>query len=565
MIVEIDVNGRKIKARKGDRILDALVANGIHVPTLCHLEGFRPTGSCRICVVEVEGRADLVPACSYPVEEWMVLYTHSPRVVQARRTILELLLAEHPEGCLTCEKSRGCELQELASELNITARSPVRPAPRRRIDNTSRALIRDNGKCILCGRCIRICEEQQAVAALDFLRRGSRTEVGTVLDKGLNYSSCVNCGQCILVCPTGALKERSHLDEVVAALHDPGSLTVALVDPAVMASAAEQFRNRSGKELRTYLFSVLKRAGFKRVYENLWGVEQEASGLANWFLEQKSRGRREPVIMASCASFVQYVIQSQPELIPLLAPLRPARQLMPPLLRHRIAAETGWDESKIVIVYLTACTAAKPEAHTSIEPGREGYAANHILTAREMYRLIRLFGINMDMPGLEMHPDEFAGNTRSGYLPAISGGMVESVLRILQAGSSEPESAGGRPARLRGIREVREFTFHAEGANYQMASISGLANFRDWYQDLLLKKRQVDLVEVMACPGGCINGGGQPVIPRQMDLRSRAKLIFELDNLYSGITPSRNLPLPDGMKLTNEATRVAFTPREIIK
>jgi len=565
MIIEIDVNGRKIKARKGERILDALKANGIRVPTLCNMDGFKPTGSCRICVVEVEGRPDLVPACSYPVEEWMVLYTHSPRVIQARRTILELLLAEHPEGCLTCDRNRGCELQELADELNISCQNLSHVQVSKRIDNTSRALIRDNAKCILCGRCIRICEEQQAVAAIDFLHRGSRIEVGTVLDKGLSYSSCVNCGQCILVCPTGALKERNHMNDVVRSLHDPELLTIGLVDPAVMASAGEHFRSKGGKELRTSLFSALKRAGFNRVYENHWGLEKEATILTNKFLQQIDANSQKPMFLSSCPSFVQYVIQSQSDLIPLLAPVKPARQLMPMLLRKQISAETGWPESRIVVVYLTACIAAKPEAHTSIGPGSDGYGPDHVLSIREMYRVIRLLGINIDKLGVEMLPDEFGGNARSGYLPALSGGMTEAIIRILQSDASETSLPGGRPARLRGTREIREFSVQAKGRTFQMASISGLTNFKNWYQDVLDKNRHFDLIEVMACPGGCINGGGQPIAGPHTDIKSRAKMVFELDNLYSGISPSEDLPLPPGLELPLQDTLATFLPREIIK
>ena len=565
MIIEIEVNGRKIKTQKGELILDTLKANGIHVPTLCNLEGFKPSGACRICVVEVEGRNDLVPSCSYYVEEWMKIRTHSTRVIQARKTILELLLSNHDDGCLYCDRSRWCTLQDLASELNVTERKYGRRLTRKKIDNTSQSIIRDPAKCILCSRCVRVCEETQVVAALDFLNRGNRTEVGTVLDKGLNYTSCISCGQCIQVCPTGALKEKSHLDQVGSLLQQTGKIPVALVDPAVFTALGEFYGYKAGREFSSIFIDALRRIGFHKVYGTGWAMEYQAGKLATLLTGKNTDDDKGPLLLSECPSFVKYISQSRPDLLPSLVPLKPARQIMTHLLREKISKQTGKADSDICLVYLTSCTASKDETAAALKMRETKYLPDFSLTTREVFRLIRLFGIQVDGLNSESQEDLFGLHERSGHLSAVSGGYLEMLVRILQSRMPGTVVTGEKFGKIKGLKDVRETVCETAGRRLVMSSVSSIAQFEGYLSEIRNKHRKVDFIEAMACQHGCINGGGQPCRGSDRNLRNRLKGVLDWDEKYSGIQTRANLDLPPDLNLREEDLIAIFAPRLIIK
>ncbi len=565
MIIEIEVNGRKIKTQKGELILDTLKANGIHVPTLCNLEGFKPSGACRICVVEVEGRSDLVPSCSFYVEEWMKIQTHSARVIQARKTILELLLSNHTDGCLYCDRSRWCKLQDLASELNVTERKYGGRIIRKKIDNTSQSILRDPAKCILCSRCVKVCEEVQLVASLDFLNRGSRTEVGTVLDKGLNYSSCISCGQCIQVCPTGALKEKSHLDQVGAALQEKGKIVVALVDPAVFVTLGEYYGYKPGREFSSILINALKRIGFHKVYGTGWGMEHQAGQLVSLLTESGTEARPGPMLVSECPSVVKYITQSRPDLLPNLVPLKPARQVMTHLIRELLGKQTGKPASDISIVHLTSCTASKNETGAGLKIRGTKHLPEFSLTTREVYRLIRLFGIQVESLSPESQEDQFGSGVKSGQLSAIAGGYLEILSRIIQIRKPETKMSGEKFGKIKGIKDAKETVCETNGQKIVMSSVSSIAQFESYLKEIKNKRRTVDLIEVMACQHGCINGGGQPCRGSDRNLRNRLKGIVEWDERYSGIQSKEKLEVPGELNLQEEDFMANFVPRQIIK
>lgn len=565
MIIEIEVNGRKIKTQKGELILDTLKANGIHVPTLCNLEGYKPSGACRICVVEVEGRSDLVPSCSYYVEEWMKIHTHSARVIRARKTILELLLSNHTDGCLYCDRGRWCKLQDLASELNVTERKYTGRLVRKKIDNTSQSIIRDPAKCILCSRCVKVCEESQVVAALDFLNRGSRTEVGTVLDKGLNYTSCISCGQCIQVCPTGALKERSHLDQVGMMLQDRGKIPVAMIDPAVFVTLGEFFGSKPGQEFSSVLINALRRIGFQKVYGTGWAMEYQAGKLAGMLAERNSQTGNGPLLLSECPSVVKYISQSRPDLLPSLVPLKPARHLMTRMLREKVAGQTGRPHADISVVYLTACTSSKDESLAALKKKDPSFFPDFSLTTREVFRLIRLFGIQVESLSPESQEDVLGTGSKSGHLSAISGGYLEMLTRILQAREPDLKVSGEKLGKLRATRDVKDTICEKNGNRLVMASVSSIAQFEAYLKEARQKRKKTDLLEVMACQHGCINGGGQPCRGSDRNLRARLKGIVEWDEKYSGIQTRERLELPEGVSLNEDDFMAEFSPRQIIK
>ena len=268
MVIEVEVNGKKIKADKGDTILDTLYNNGIKVPTLCRMEGFSPTGACRMCVVEVEGKSGLIPSCSYPIEESIKIRTHSPRVIRARKMLVELLLSNHPDDCLYCIRNGNCELQDLAVELNVRERRISGEKSKVNSDHSSPGIIRDPAKCILCGRCVRVCEEILDVSTFDFIKRGNKTAIATSMNKDLNFSNCINCGQCIMTCPTGDLHEKTNFDIVQDMINNPDITVIAQYSPTISVSLSEELGLRSGKDISGILVAALKRIGFNKIFDS---------------------------------------------------------------------------------------------------------------------------------------------------------------------------------------------------------------------------------------------------------------------------------------------------------
>lgn len=319
MIFDIEVNNKIIKAKKGETILSALSRNGIKVPTLCFMEDLLPTGACRICVVEVEGQDNLVPSCAQPVEEWMKIKTHSPKVIKARKTIVELLLSNHPDDCLYCERNGNCELQKLAIQLNVLERRISGKKGNQKADRSGSSMVRDPKKCILCGRCVRVCEEIVGVTAIDFIKRGNQCEITPSFKKGINLSSCINCGQCIMVCPTGALYERDHLPEIIDSLNNPAKHVVIQYSPTISVSLAEEFGVKSGKDINGMLNAALRKIGFNRIFDTSFAADINTMEVANQLVARVKENQNLPMFSSCCPAWVKYVEQTHPELIPNLS------------------------------------------------------------------------------------------------------------------------------------------------------------------------------------------------------------------------------------------------------
>ena len=299
MVFTIQVNNKRLNAEKGETILSALNRNGIIIPTLCRMKDFTPTGACRMCVVEVEGRERLVTACSQPVEEWMIIRTHSPRVIRARKTIVELLLSKHPDDCLYCDRNLNCELQRLSEELNIRERRIKGKKIKQRLDQSSPAIIRELSKCILCGRCIRVCEEVITTTTLDFINKGQQTHIGPAMDKDFNFSSCIHCGQCIQVCPTGALHEKHNITEVQEYLNKPDFLNVIQYSPVVSAGLAEELGIKPSKDFDRVLNAILRKIGFAKVFTTGFGTDVLITELSAALEARMEKGEDEAIIYFS--------------------------------------------------------------------------------------------------------------------------------------------------------------------------------------------------------------------------------------------------------------------------
>ncbi len=528
-MVTIEVNGRSVEAESGEMLLAALRKAGIKVPTLCHIEGLPPSGACRMCVVEVEGQRGLVPSCAFPVTSGMKVLTHSPRAVQARRTIVELLLANHPDDCLYCVRNRNCQLQQLADELGVRQRRFAGERTRHVLDMSSPSIVRDPAKCILCGKCVRVCEEVQGVAAIDFIGRGSRAKIGTAFDEGLNVSSCVNCGQCILACPTGALSERSQIKEVLDALADPQKLVVVQHAPAVSVTLGEDFGVPAGTDVIGAMTTALRRLGFARVFDTGFTADLTIMEEASELVHRLNHGGRLPLMTSCSPGWVKFIETFYPEFLENLSSCKSPQQMMGALIKGYYAEREGLDPAKIFSVSIMPCTAKKFEAGRP-EMGRDSLAdIDAVLTTRELADLIRMRGLDLR----EMPPDTadtpFGERTTAGKLFGASGGVMEAAVRTAHWLVTGKELGNLTIEAVRGADGIKEAKVAVDGIVVGVAVASGLGNAAKLLDQLRAGRSDLHFVEIMTCPGGCIGGGGQPWGTNQQAVRARMQALYQID------------------------------------
>lgn len=530
MGVKLVVNGRNIEAEKGETILSALNRHGMHVPTICSMKDLSPSGACRMCVVEVEGSENLVPSCSFPIEGPMIIRTHSPRVLRARKTNVELLLSNHPDDCLYCERSGSCELQSLSEDLNIRERRiPGKRSPHK-IDKSSPAIIRDPSKCILCGRCVRICEEIMATSSLDFAHRGNELKISTTLARPLNYSNCTSCGQCLVACPTGALIEHVQFPELETHIHAPGKLVVAQYSPAVAVSVAELLGYKAGTDLSGIINAVLRRYGFHKVFETSFGADLMIMEQARIYQERKKDGQDLPLITSSCPAWIHFAEQYYPELLPYISPLKSPQQMAGALIREWLPELAGLEDKEIVSVVISSCSAAKTEARR-VEMTRAGIPViDLVLTTRELVRMIKLSGLDLERLEPELPDAPFYSSSSAGKLCGVAGGEAEATVRTIYEQRSGSKMPSSKLHRFRIHKSYREMTVKAGDSEIRMGTVSGLANAVALFEELKAGKKTLDFLEVMACPDGCINGGGQPIHAGEKLVRTRSKAIYDMDN-----------------------------------
>jgi iron-only hydrogenase group A len=528
-MIELRVDGQTIEAKEGETILSALKREGIHVPTLCHMEGLNPTGACRICVVELEGAANFVPACSFPVAPGMKIQTRTPKVLDARRTIVELLLSNHPDDCLYCARSGKCDLQQLSQSLGIRQRLYRGKRNIREKDVSGPSLIRDPEKCILCGRCVRICEEIQGVGAIDFVGRGCKAFIGTAFDQGLNVSSCINCGQCIIGCPTGAIVERSYIDEVVAALSDPEKLVVVQHAPAVSVTLAEEFGMEPGQDVDGKMVAALRRIGFKRVFDTSFTADltimEEASELAH----RIQTGGVLPMFTSCSPGWIKFVETFYPDFIPNLSTCKSPQQMMGAIIKSYFAKRESVDPSQIVSVSIMPCTAKK------FECSRPEMAPNHIqdvdyvLTTRELGQMLRMFGVDLLSMSPQSADTPFGERSSAGKIFGASGGVMEAAVRTASYLLTGQELPKLELQPLRGMKGAKEIKAKLGDLEVGAAVISGLGNARKILEEIRNGRKDLQFIEVMTCPGGCINGGGQPIGTDKEAARNRMQALYKID------------------------------------
>ena len=527
--MQIEVNNRNIEARHGEMILDALKRVGIKVPTLCHISGLFPSGACRMCVVEVEGYSGLIPSCAYPVQDGMKIKTHSPRAIRARKTIIELLLSNHPDDCLYCVRNKACDLQNLSEELGVRQRRYAGEKSVYHVDTSSPSIVRDPAKCILCGKCVRVCEEIQGVSAIDFVNRGSRSHVAPAFDMGLNVSSCINCGQCIMVCPTGSLREKSDIKEVIDALNDPSKFVVVQHAPSISVTLGEEFGLKPGHEVMGIMTAALRQLGFERVFDTAFSADltimEEASELAH----RIKTGGKLPMMTSCSPGWIKFVEQFYPDMIDNLSTCKSPQQMLGAIVKSYYAEKEGIDPATIFSVSIMPCTAKKFEAERPEQAHHGIQDIDAVLTTRELARIIKMRGLDLKNMSPETADSPFGERSSAGKLFGVSGGVMEAAIRTAHFLLTGKEMAAPKIMELRGLDGVKEAYIKIGDLELGVASVSGLMNARQLIEDVRAGKKNLHFIEVMTCPGGCIAGGGQPLSANQDAVKARMKLLYDID------------------------------------
>ena len=526
--MNITLNGHNCWAKPGETILDVAQREGINIPTLCHLKDFSPTGSCRICTVEVAGTGSLVPACAYPVQEGMEIRTNSPRVRRARKTIIELLVANHPQDCLFCVRSGNCELQKLTQEYGVRTHRYQGERRRARIDIASPAVERDPEKCILCGRCVRVCHETQQVGAIDFVHRGFRSAVAPALERSLNTVTCVDCGQCVVHCPVGALTEKSSQKPVWEAINDSERFVVAQVAPAVRVALGEEFGAEAGTVVTGKTVAALRRLGFDRVFDTNFSADLTIIEEATELLSRLQGGGPVPMLTSCSPGWVKYIEHSYPDLLDNLSTCKSPHEMQGALLKSYYAQKIGVDPARVYVVSVMPCTAKKYEAQRP-ELGGTYPDVDAVLTTRELARMIRVAGLEFFRLPNEGFDDPMGESTGAGAIFGAAGGVMEAALRTAHFYLTGHDMPTLTFAPIRGLDGVKQAEVRIGDQTLNVAAVSGLHNVTSLLDAMRDGRSPFHFIEVMACPGGCVNGGGQPLPSDPEKVRRRTESIYQID------------------------------------
>jgi iron-only hydrogenase group A len=529
MKTNITVNSKIIEAEKGEKVLDVLLRNGIKIPTLCNLKDMMPTGACRMCLVENESNGKLFTSCSYPVEDNLKIKTHSPRVVNARKTIIELLLSNHPDDCLYCPRNMNCELQSLATEMGIDRKKIYGKKNKFNSDYSSQSIVRNPDKCILCGRCVRVCEDVIGVSCIDFINRGSLTTIGTTFNKGLNTSSCANCGQCLVVCPTAAITEKSSIESVQAALNNPELKVVVQYAPAISVSIAEEFGLPAGTDMNGVLNAALRKIGFDYVFDTSFTADLTIMEEVAELIDRIVNHKELPMITSCCPAWIKYAEEFYPDLLKNVSSCKSPQQMMGAIIKSYFAKFEEIKPEKIYSVSIMPCTAKKFEAQREEFTTRGISDVDAVLTTRELVKLINQYGIDITNIDPELTDSPFLKRTSAGKLFAASGGVMEAAIRTAYYNLTGKELTKYKINETRGADKIKKFSINVEDIELNFAVINGLGNAKPVLDDIRNGKSNYQFIEVMTCPGGCIAGGGQLINANRDKVSKRAKTLYEID------------------------------------
>lgn len=532
----VTVDGVQVKLDGEKNLLEVIRKAGVNLPTFCYLSELSVYGSCRMCMVEVDGR--LVPACSTPPADGMTVKTNTERIRKIRRTIIELLLANHDRECTSCERNGSCRLQSIAYQLGIDkVRFPESPR-NHTVDLSSPAIVRNPNKCILCGDCVRMCREVQGLGVLDFQFRGSKAAVGPAFGKPIAEVDCTSCGQCVQVCPTGALSVKNDVPKAWALISDPDVYPVVEVAPAVRVALGEAFGLGKGKAVTGKVAAALRRLGFKKVFDTVFAADLTAVEETHEFLERLQQGGPFPLFTSCCPAWVKMVETHYPEFLGNLSTCMSPQQMLGSLVKHKMLTEVDPGNSKVAVVSVMPCTAKKFEITRA--QFRENRPVDLVLTTSELARMIKEAGINFDELEEAEFDEPFGTITGGGLLFGATGGVAEAVLRTASRMLGGDGAAKVEFSEVRGFDGIREAVITLGGYSLRVCVVHGLGNARRLLESIKNGEKTYHLVEVMACPGGCAGGGGQP-IPQDSSVRTaRINRIVYLDAAMKLRVPSDN-------------------------
>ncbi len=531
--VNIKINNKEVQVPSDYTVLEAARKANIDIPTLCFLKDLNEIGACRMCLVEVKGVRNLQASCVYPVSEGMEVLTNTPKVMEARRGNLELILSNHDKKCLTCVRNRNCELQKLAEELGVNelrfeGENPVLP-----LDNTSTSLVRDNNKCILCRRCIAACHNQ-TVDVITAKERGFNTNIGAAFDKPIKDVDCIFCGQCIVACPTGALSERDDTQKVWAAIKDPSKHVVFQTAPAVRAALGEEFGMEIGTPVTGKMVSAIRLLGADRVFDTDTGADLTIMEEGTEFIERFTKRENLPLITSCSPGWVKFCEHNYPEFIDNLSSAKSPMEMFGAVLKNFYAKKMNLQPEDVFVVAVMPCTSKKFEAARE-EMNTTGVRDIDVsITTRELARMIKVCGIDFKNLEDEMFDQPFGEATGAGVIFGATGGVMEAALRtVSEVLENKPLEKLDFEA-VRGTEGIKEATLTIAGKEVRVAVAHGLKNARKVLESVKSGEKHYDFIEIMACPGGCVNGGGQPIRSAKFhmdhDVRAlRAKALYQED------------------------------------
>lgn len=529
-MVNIKINGKPVEVQEGKTILEAARENNIHIPTLCYLKDLNQIGACRMCLVEIKGARALQAACVYPVSEGLEIYTNSAKVRNARKATLELILSNHERKCLTCIRNRNCELQKLCDELGIEDIRYEGKNIEYELDTSSPSLVRDNNKCILCRRCVAACKNQ-GISVIDCVERGFNTHIAPYFEKPINDAACIYCGQCIVACPVGALYEKNDIPQVNDAIDDSEKHVVVQVAPAVRAALGEEFGLPIGTPVTGKMVAALKRLGFDKVFDTDTGADLTIMEEGTEFIERFTKGENLPIITSCSPGWVKYCEHNYPEFLPNLSTCKSPMEMFGAVIKSYYAEKEGINKDKIFSVAVMPCTSKKFEASRSEHTTSGGRDIDVSLTTRELARMIKQAGIDfVNLPD-EQFDTPFGEATGAGVIFGTTGGVMEAAIRTVYEILEKKSLDDLDVKAVRGLDGVKEATLKIAGRDVKVAIVHGTKNAKTILEKIK-NGEKYDFIEIMACPGGCIHGGGQPIVDARVkaDVDVKAK---RAEALYS--------------------------------
>lgn len=534
--IKITINNREVEAYEGQTVLEAAKNNGIHIPTLCYLKDVTGTGACRVCQVEVEGAKTLCAACVYPVRDGMVIKTNSQRALDARRRVVELIVSNHSKDCLSCIRNTNCELQRLCQELGVREDAFAGEKSEPTFDTVSPGIVRNTSKCVLCGRCVETCMKVQGLGVLGYMNRGFKTKVAPIYDKSFDDVNCMQCGQCINVCPVGALHEKEEIHYVIEALNDPQKHVVVQTAPAVRGALGEEFGMPIGTRVTGKMVHALKLVGFDKVYDTNFGADLTIMEEGYEFLNRLQNQGTLPMITSCSPGWVNYVEHEYPDLLDHLSTCKSPHMMLGAMVKSVYAEAKGIDPRDIYVVSIMPCVAKKGEKQRTENKTSPYQDVDAVLTTRELAKLIKMFGINFrDLKDDDFDQDLFGEYSGAGVIFGASGGVMEAALRTVADILAYEDLSMIDYHAVRGVEGVKESTIKIGEQTLKVAVAQSMALAKPLLDDIRNGVSPYHFIEIMGCPGGCINGGGQPYVNATIRnsgfnfKQARAKALYDED------------------------------------